>query len=112
MHYISEVFFEAKKSVKSTMPLGFCEYRDPKLVEAAVDLLHGFEHRGMNLYVLRAYQDKHSNSWFSMSSNQFANSNNSNNSKKSTSKNKNKNNHQNVKQLMKLHVLFNHFQHQ
>eukprot|EP01083_Nonionella_stella_P058298 152741_1 len=61
---------------------GFCEYRDPKLVEAAVDLLHGFEHRGMNLYVRRANQDKHSNNSFSMSSNQFDNSNNSKKSNK------------------------------
>eukprot|EP01083_Nonionella_stella_P086297 239699_1 len=37
---------------------GFCEYREPKLVDAAVDLLHGFEHRGSNLFVSRANQAK------------------------------------------------------
>eukprot|EP00483_Globobulimina_turgida_P009973 UN09992 len=61
---------------------GFCEYRDPKLVDAAVDLLHGFEHRGISLYVRRANQDRHShnnNISMSMGNNQLKNSNNKNN---------------------------------
>mmetsp|Transcript_31028 Transcript_31028/g.49832 ORF Transcript_31028/g.49832 Transcript_31028/m.49832 type:complete len:346 (+) Transcript_31028:1311-2348(+) len=37
---------------------GFCEYRDSKLVDSAVELLHGFEHRGASLYVRRANQEK------------------------------------------------------
>eukprot|EP00485_Elphidium_margaritaceum_P013861 CAMPEP_0202727826 /NCGR_PEP_ID=MMETSP1385-20130828/185317_1 /ASSEMBLY_ACC=CAM_ASM_000861 /TAXON_ID=933848 /ORGANISM="Elphidium margaritaceum" /LENGTH=325 /DNA_ID=CAMNT_0049394069 /DNA_START=1543 /DNA_END=2520 /DNA_ORIENTATION=- len=33
---------------------GFCEYRDPKLVDSAINLLHGFEHKGSKLFVRRA----------------------------------------------------------
>jgi len=47
---------------------GFCEYRDSKLVDSAVELLHGFEHRGTSLYVRRANQEKQSNNNQSQSS--------------------------------------------
>ena len=32
---------------------GFCEYETSALVDSAVDLLHGFEHRGASLYLRR-----------------------------------------------------------
>eukprot|EP01083_Nonionella_stella_P096926 272489_1 len=47
---------------------GFCEYRDAQLVDAAVELLDKFEHRGASLNVCRPptsinkHQQSHSNS--------------------------------------------------
>jgi len=41
---------------------GYCEYRDTKLVDAAVELLDGFEHKGTRLRVQRADSLRHSSS--------------------------------------------------
>merc|ERR1712228_1022047 len=39
---------------------GFCEYETSTLVDSAVDLLHGFEHRGASLYLRRPNQENKS----------------------------------------------------
>ena len=50
---------------------GFCEYETSDLVDSAVDLLHGFEHRGASLYLRRPNHENKS----SQNNNQNAGSN-------------------------------------
>ena len=47
------------KETGKSKGFGFCEYYEAKLVDASVDCLNGYEHRGRPLFVRRGSQQKH-----------------------------------------------------